>query len=96
MKNLEPVALEVCECCYVTEATGETCECGCDALSDLPAEYDSLTSGWVTEAYESRGETPPDWENGEDDSLGFSWGTCDACGSTLGGDRYPMTVWVEA
>lgn len=24
---------------------------------------------------------------------GFSWSTCQGCGSTLGGDRFALTVW---
>lgn len=24
---------------------------------------------------------------------GFSWSACQGCGSTLGGDRYPLVIW---
>lgn len=27
------------------------------------------------------------------DELGFTWTSCDACGDTLAGDRYAMTLW---
>jgi len=27
--------------------------------------------------------------------LGFSWSRCDGCGSTLGGDRYAATLWLD-
>lgn len=25
----------------------------------------------------------------------FSWSSCDGCGSTLGGDRYTATAWID-
>jgi hypothetical protein len=31
-----------------------------------------------------------------EDELGFSWQDCDGCGSSLGGDRYAATAWVDA
>jgi hypothetical protein len=32
---------------------------------------------------------------GDPDSyeLGFSWNACETCGSTLGGDRFAVSVW---
>ena len=89
-------AYTVCVDCYVIEANGEFGDDEYipdrDPLGEIP-EGATVTSGWLDSEYETRGMTPPDWENGEDDSLGFSWAPCDGCGSVLGGERYPLTVW---
>lgn len=34
-------------------------------------------------------ESPTEHERGCADEGGFSWSSCEACGSTLGGSRYP-------
>ena len=90
-------AYEVCYDCYATEVNGElgddTYTPDREPLGDIPPGA-TVTSGWLDSEYKSRGMTPPDWENGEDDSLGFSWSPCDGCGSHLGGERFPLTVWV--
>jgi hypothetical protein len=31
----------------------------------------------------------------EEDEDWFSWGACDGCGSTLGGDRHPAVVFAR-
>lgn len=28
-----------------------------------------------------------------DPGHGFSWSACEGCGSTLGGNRYPLVIW---
>lgn len=42
---------------------------------------------WCRAAYLDGGESSCD-------SGGFSWSRCDGCGSALGGDRYPATLWI--
>lgn len=89
-------AYSVCYDCYAMEVNGElgddTYTPDRDPLGEIPRDA-TVTSGWLDSEYTARGETPPDWESGEDDSLGFSWAPCDGCGSVLGGDRFPLTVW---
>ena len=78
----------VCYCCYATAANGECCEddyaheCGPLVLIDPSRE---ITCGWV------RDERLDESDAG--DALGFSWRTCEGCGSRLGGERYMLTVW---
>ena len=38
------------------------------------------------------GEADPDEQQAADEG-GFSWSSCDCCGSNLGGDRYPAHTW---
>ena len=82
-------AYTVCVDCYVIDDEYIPDR---DPLGEIP-EGATVTSGWLDSEYKTRGMTPPDWERGEDDSLGFSWAPCDGCGSVLGGDRFPLTVW---
>lgn len=58
-------------------------------LSQVPDAVLHLTNGWPREWQELGG---PD----DEDSFGFYWRhECDGCGSTLGGDRYAVTGWVD-
>jgi len=45
--------------------------------------------GWLFAPKELR-ESP-----GGELSLGFSWSPCECCGSTLGGDRFAVSMWTR-
>jgi hypothetical protein len=89
--------ISACSCCMLTEANGECC--GGEGHRDAPplgriAWPITVVNGGTHD----RCANDPEWIGAECDceSLGFSWATCDACGSALGGDRYAMTLFDES
>lgn len=93
MLGEESMLLWVCDCCMFTHANGECCDQeqhDHEPLS-MVREGDHVTLGG---APHSDLCTPTDREQGCDcDDYGFSWQRCNGCGSTLGGNRYAMTLW---
>ena len=57
-----------------------------DTCDHYGAVHGSL---WWDIVYGGEHESEADEHSG---SLGFSWRRCECCGSTLGGDRYPLTA----
>jgi hypothetical protein len=70
----------VCTDCYFAHHYGAT---GCE-----PSEPLALLDG-----FELADNTDSDSGEGIDE---FSWSSCDGCGSTLGGSRYRLAMFVEA
>lgn len=59
------------------------------ANGDTPPELDeTATAAWLAEIDRRWGDTPLT----VGDEAGFSWSSCDCCGSTLGGDRHELFV----
>jgi hypothetical protein len=74
-----------CTDCYATAALG--------APSDDPDYTPAvipLSSIDAGERVETGHRFPLD---GDSDTREFSWTPCETCGSTLGGDRYAVSVW---
>ncbi len=87
------VSWSICTCCMLCAANGE-CGDDCHDAEPLnkvsPGEHISL--GAIEHSEEC---TEADREAGCDcDQLGFSWQSCDACGSNLGGDRFAAVLWL--
>lgn len=93
MALVNGVTLDVCVDCYLCLVNDE---CGSDSCQHMSKAGDGpLTPGCLDcERCECCESTVCDCVNG-DRGHGFSWRTCDGCGSTLGGDRYPVVVWEE-
>lgn len=94
--------ISVCQCCMLTEANGECCGPDYDNNHGLegfgggvePLSLISPEDGLAMGGEHSEYCTEDDRGAGCDcDQLGFSWSSCEGCGSPLGGDRYKMTVF---
>lgn len=89
-------AISVCECCMFVHANGECCADDHEREPlNLIGDGRSVTMG-LTEDEHAENCTPADREDGCDcESQGFSWQSCEGCGSSLGGDRFALTLWDE-
>ena len=67
-------------------------ECCTDCVYAV-ANGEETTEGHFARMDAYQGEEPGHLAYGGE-SLGFSWSTCDGCGSRLGGERYQMH-WVD-
>lgn len=104
-KRNVPTLLWVCVDCIVLEANGEMPTDPTpgepEPLSDIPADCD-LTVGMMASEHD---EDCPVREQLESNSAvdtececehrSFSWSQCDGCGSSLGGERFALTMWTE-
>lgn len=93
MKITDEHTLRVCVDCLTLLANGEEppeCEPGEHVAKMARWDGYSITLGWTAEEY-ARHDI--DSEDEEADHLGFSWRSCDGCGSNLGGDRFAATAW---
>jgi hypothetical protein len=77
-------------------ATGEPMDDTMDnawtlAWYDRNDGYHWFPSSWPLPDGEEWSED--DRNNGADCEGSFSWSSCNLCGSTLGGDRYPVAGW---
>lgn len=88
--------ISVCACCMYVHANGECCAEDHDREPlSLIADGQSVTMGLSADEH-SEHCRPIDRENGCDcEQLGFSWQSCEGCGSPLGGDRHALTLWSE-
>lgn len=98
MKDKQPTrTLWVCIDCMLMHANGETSgEVDREPWSLWSAD-DEITMGMRWEDHEC--EDPEEtFRNGGEcycETQDFSWSDCDGCGSTLGGERFAFTGWVE-
>jgi hypothetical protein len=97
METKEASQMAVCTDCLSVLANGE-CEYPSQTAADAHGEGmtrmlgdHEVTLGWPFTAQDQE-----DWDAGIeiDDQLGFSWRSCDGCGSPLGGDRFKATIWI--
>lgn len=79
----EAVDLKICVDCLQMIANGEGPEGHEAAMTAHLGEGADVTLGCLDP------ECDDDGTEG-----GFSWSSCDGCGSTLGGDRFHATQWV--
>jgi len=92
MLNTETgMTISVCVDCYFTHCDGET-EGPTDREPLSLVTDEEVTAGTLDHFCETDEDGRPS-EECECGDLGFSWGACQGCGSTLGGDRYALTVW---
>lgn len=79
------------DCMLAREGDGPTETPDCEPWSLIGDDVE-ITAGMVFEEHycSDPGEQECDCERIE-----FSWGTCQGCGSTLGGERYAYTYWVD-
>jgi hypothetical protein len=102
--NTDSVLIWVCVCCMLREANGECCADdihGGDSREPLsgiaPGDSIALGMGWDEHADECETRTTHGAPAAEYECgcaiRPFSWGTCEGCGSTLGGERHAMTRW---
>lgn len=92
--------ISVCQCCMLTHANGECCDTHSEWLGwnadGHPLSRIDPMDGLALGGEHSEYCTEDDREAGCDcDQNGFSWSSCEGCGSHLGGDRYKMTVFVN-
>lgn len=100
--------VRICVCCMLLLANGECCDgsddnapCGTPerlatyetAGSDARAYH--ITLGQVTDecGHDLHDDVQSEEHTENCERFGFSWSSCDTCGSSLGGDRYAATVW---
>lgn len=78
MTKYETVDISICADCVMLIANGELIDDGIDAKGDaLDAAIEAI---WPYEQ---------GWElSVGNDTHGFSWSSCDSCGSHLGGERH--------
>lgn len=82
--------IKVCTDCMIEHANGEA---PFDRPADEPAPWSAIPFGYnVTMGGEHADGCDRDGEC-ECENLGFSWLSCDGCGSGLGGDRFLFTLW---
>lgn len=95
--------VRICVCCMLLLANGECCADDCGTADRLAAYETSgtdarthhITLGRVTDecGHNLQDEKGSEAHTYECEQYGFSWSSCDTCGSGLGGDRYAATVW---
>lgn len=76
------VDLSICTDCLMLEANGET-----------PPDFDEATTVEYLDRVTRASEGGHVALGGE--HQGFSWSSCDLCGSGLGGDRYAATLFLD-
>lgn len=81
--------MSVCQCCMLVHANGECCDD--DAHDTEP--WAQLPEGWHPAMGVEDHNDGCDRDNCECGDLGFSWQSCDGCGSALGGDRYAFVAF---
>ena len=100
LQIIDTTPIMACGDCLMLIANGETPE-GDDTLPDRINSQWSVSNDtcdrygavqgslWWDIALGGEHESEADEYSG---SLGFSWSSCECCGSRLGGERYPMTA----
>lgn len=104
--DYKPSRLEVCTDCLQILANGslggdEEYRTTEEVVADMARIWGNLlgqiTLGRLQEENETEEhyeEYLSGWGDGSDGNAGFSWSSCDGCGSSLGGDRYYATAWL--
>lgn len=91
-KSFDVFQIQICTCCLFLHANGECCEdennCH-DMFGSRWPDNAELTLGRLDHEEVCKGEC-----DGECGHAGFSWSSCDWCGSSLGGDREYAVVWL--
>ncbi len=86
--------LSICTCCLLVHANGECCAEPHDVEPLSRVDCRLLALGTDEHSCglsaDERSEQECDCEQ-----LGFSWRSCDACGSDLGGDRHAAVLFDE-
>lgn len=86
--------LWVCTCCLMAHAADGCGECDHDDREPLNKIEPPFTVTLGMLASEHHEQCPrSDSRDCDCERLGFSWSSCDGCGSPLGGDRHAMTLW---
>lgn len=106
-KEIPSVTQWACQCCTLVMANGECCDSndhggdGKEPLSDIP-DGAHTTLGMLYEEHandclrRTMGRDAPDDYECDCEQQSFSWRSCDACGSNLGGSRDAFVIWTPA
>lgn len=81
-ETTEHYDIEVCVDCANLIANGDT-----TGIDSPEREAEVIAQAGIPDGYHVALNCPEDCEGG------FSWSRCDACLSTLGGDRHPAAIW---
>ena|SRR5262247_1617336 len=94
--------MAICTDCLLDMANGE---CGNETEHGCTDEVRTATwTGWrggsatlgrFTDECGHDWHTQAEEHTEQCEQLGFSWSSCDMCGSSLGGDRHAATLWHE-
>ncbi len=99
MKIIDHCNLDACGDCLFLVANGDTPEGDTGQLAEaIDAEWGQVSDR--NAKFHGAAPNQLRWdlvcggehENPEGDDLGFSWSSCDCCGSTLGGSRHALTA----
>lgn len=99
---IETCTIWVCVCCMLVHANGECCdqEHGDvdypEPLSAIAPE-DNITAGMFEHEHAADclfNQQNPEYQECDCETTNFSWSFCEGCGSTLGGSRHAMTLWI--
>jgi hypothetical protein len=88
--------IDVCEDCLFIHANGEYLGDPRDRTPDMPEAWALWGFGYHATMGGEHSETCTEADRDEGcecDRRGFSWQSCEGCGSGLGGDRYRFTMW---
>lgn len=78
--------ISVCSCCMIAAVNGEPCTCESEESTMVDdREHPAGLMGKITDGHAVL----------TSDESYFSWSSCDGCGSTLGGERHDMLVFIH-
>lgn len=89
-----PVSLSICVDCLFFLANGVENDETERAAKRITRKW-SATNITLGKLHDECEHPDTDEDRTDCESLGFSWYSCDGCGSGLGGDRYAATAWVS-
>lgn len=91
--------VSICVDCLMFYANGETPEHMDESqteewLQALTSNYVTLGIMWDDHDDDCPNREAEEWvDDCECENFGFSWQSCETCGSNLGGDRFGATEW---
>lgn len=105
MSEIETCTIWVCQCCMLVTANGECCDNdqhdGFEPLS--LSGLDNMVPGLIYSEHDDNCLLHPstipvhvrsDYEC-YCEKKDFSWSSCEGCGSSLGGERHAMTLFIN-
>lgn len=95
----DATAIRICVDCLFDHANGECGNeaehgCGAPTFADRWVGY-QITLGAFTDDCGHADDADAEAHAEECERLGFSWSSCEWCGSSLGGDRFAAVAWPD-